>query len=131
MRTKRYFPGSFRVRCTGYVVAKLKRFRTESAQRIEGAIILPFREIPARKAYFVEEFLAHVKRTGQPETFHGLHLGPPYNNEPCRKIAPIEIEGRRRPDGARAPCPMCHHPNKFLKGWLVYLPNLQAVAAIG
>lgn len=112
-------------------MAKLKRFRTESAQRIEGAIILPFREIPARKSYFVEEFLAHVKRTGQPETFHGLHLGPLDKNEPFRKIAPIEIEGRRRPDGARAPCPMCHHPNKFLKGWLVYLPNLQAVAAIG
>jgi hypothetical protein len=26
---------------------------------------------------------------------------------------------------------MCHHRNKFLKGWFVYLPNRQAITAIG
>jgi len=77
------------------------------------------------------ELEAHVSLTGQPETFPGLHPGPLSPNEPFTNLGKIELDQQKRPDGDRAPCPMCHSPNKFKHGWFVYLPRLQAIAVIG
>lgn len=77
-----------------------------------------------------EAFDKHIRATAQPETFPGLHPGPISPKEPFVKLYEFEISGQRRSDGQYAPCPMCQ-PNKFLKGWLVWLPNIQAIAAIG
>ncbi|HEY3909815.1 MAG TPA: hypothetical protein VGM07_07985 [Stellaceae bacterium] len=80
--------------------------------------------------YLIEEFLAHIRSTGQPETFPGLHRGPIAKTEPFSLLKRFEIDRRKRPDGDLAPCPMCQ-PNKYLRGSLVYLSDLRAVAAIG
>lgn len=90
-----------------------------------------FRHFTSAPWYLREAFLDHVRRTSEPETFAGLHPGPLAKNEPFDIMAPFEVEAARRPNGDRAPCPMCHHPNKYLHGRLVYLRRLQAIAAIG
>jgi hypothetical protein len=80
--------------------------------------------------YLIEEFLAHIRRTGQPETFPGLHRGPIAKTEPFLLLKKFEVDRRKRPGGDLAPCPMCQ-PNKYLRGSLIFLPDLRAVAAIG
>src|SRR5258708_3269815 len=81
-----------------------------------------FRTPPGQ--YLVEEFLAHIRQTGQPETFPGLHPGPIAKTEPFLLLRPFEIHRRKRPKGNLAPCPMCQ-PNKYLRGSLIYLPDLE------
>jgi hypothetical protein len=88
-----------------------------------------FRDMPGRD--FVEAFKAHVRDTGQPETFDGLHPGPLAKAEPFEKLASFDIDRRKRPDGDMAACPMCRRTDKYLLGALAYFPQLQAVAAIG
>jgi hypothetical protein len=80
--------------------------------------------------YLIEAFLAHIRHTGQPETFPGLHPGPIAKSETFSLLKPFEIDRRKRRDGNLAPCPMCQ-PNKYLRGSLIYLPDLKAIAAIG
>ncbi len=80
--------------------------------------------------YLIEEFLGHIRHTGQPETFPGLHHGPIAKTESFSLLRRFDIDRSKRPDGDLAPCPMCQ-PNKYLRGSLIYLPNLRAVAAIG
>jgi hypothetical protein len=52
------------------------------------------------------------------------------NKEPFSLLRPFEIDRKKRPDGDLAPCPMCQ-PNKYLRGSLIYLTDLKAIAAIG
>lgn len=92
---------------------------------------LHYRHFPSLPWHLREEFLTHVRTTSQPETFPGLHPGPLDKDEPFQIVAPFVIKATNRPEGDRAPCPMCHHPNKYLHGRLVYLPRLEALAAIG
>jgi hypothetical protein len=77
------------------------------------------------------EVEAHVAKTGQPETFPGIFTGDLKKDEPFAKLLELRIDRLKRPDGDRAPCPMCHSPNKFIEGWLVYLERLHAIAVIG
>jgi hypothetical protein len=79
---------------------------------------------------FIDEFLAHVRETGRPETFPGLHPGPIANTEPFFTLKPFSIDRKKRPPRNKAPCPMCQ-PNKYLNGSLSYFPQLEAVAAVG
>jgi hypothetical protein len=80
---------------------------------------------------FCREVEAHVAQSGEPETFPGIYTADLRKEEPFIKLLEIAVDPRKRPQGDRAPCPMCHSPNKFTKGWLVYLERLQAVAVIG
>ncbi len=88
-----------------------------------------FKEMPGQ--YLIDEFLTHIRTTAEPESFAGIHPGPLDKAEPFRKLAPFSVDRRKRTNGDMAYCPMCHQPNKFLEGAFVYLPRLQAVAAIG
>ena len=92
---------------------------------------MQFSYIPPRTSVFVEEALDHIRRTGQPETFPGLHYGPIDKNEYFEPIVKFDIDRHKRPDNDCAPCPMCKHPNKFLSGYLAYFPSMKIVAAIG
>lgn len=98
-------------------------------QTAEHPILRLFKDMPGQ--YLIDEFLAHVRSTAEPESFAGIHPGPLDKTEPFRKLAPFSVDRRKRADGQMAYCPMCHQPNKFLEGAFVYLPRLQAVAAIG
>lgn len=81
--------------------------------------------------YIIDEFLSHVRETDSPETFAGLYTAPLGHGEPFEKLKDFEVNRKKRPDRDMAPCPMCHSPNKYLNGELVYLPRLKALAAIG
>jgi hypothetical protein len=87
-----------------------------------------FKDRPTR--FLKEEFGKHVSKTGSPETFPGIHPGPIPKTARFFKLGPFSIERKKRSDLDMAPCPMCQ-PNKFLSGFLVWLPELQAIAAIG
>lgn len=90
-----------------------------------------YRRFPERPgSYLVDPFLRHIRRTGQPETFEGIHPGPLPKDSPFQKLTPFKIKATTRQDGQYAPCPMCT-PDKFLSGFLIWLPELQAIAAIG
>lgn len=90
-----------------------------------------FRRFPTQPWHLKADFLDHVRSTGEPETFPGIHPGPLSKSEPFQIIVPFDVDAAKRPNGDWAPCPMCRHPNKYLSGRFVYLPRLQAVAAIG
>lgn len=90
-----------------------------------------FDRLPVRQSGFVQHFLSHVRTTGHPESFPGLYLGLVDKAEPFQKIVPFQVDSRKREDGGRAPCQMCGHRNKYTNGWLVWLPRLHTVAAIG
>ena len=76
------------------------------------------------------QFKRHIERTASPETFPGIHPGPIPKSAKFKILLPFEISGQKRPEGDRAPCPMCQ-PNKYLRGALVWFPELEAVAPIG
>lgn len=90
-----------------------------------------FRRFPTQPWHLKADFLAHVRNTGEPETFPGIHPGPLSKSEPFQIIVPFDVDATKRPNGDWAPCPMCRHPNKYLSGRFVYLPRLQAISAIG
>jgi hypothetical protein len=87
-----------------------------------------FRTAPTGE--FVKTVIEHIKATGQPETFDGLYRGRLPSDAKYRIIWRITIDQKKRPEGDRAPCPMCT-PNRFLSGCLVWLYELQVVAVIG
>lgn len=98
-------------------------------QADEHPVFRLFRDMPGRN--LIDDFLAHIRTTAEPESFAGIHPGPLDKTEPFRKLTPFSIDRRKRADGSMAYCPMCRQYNKFREGAFVYLPRLQAVAAIG
>jgi hypothetical protein len=108
-------------------MANARPLRREIA--VEHPLFRQFKDMPGD--YLAEEFLAHIRATGAPEVFPGIHPGPLDRAEPFRKLAEFSIARMKRPDGDMAYCPMCHQPNKYLEGAFVYLTELKAVAAIG
>ena len=87
-----------------------------------------FSELPAQSER--DAFLEHVRATGAPESFPGLHPGPIAKTEQFMIVVPFDVDPKKRQSGDMAPCPMCR-PNKFLSGKLVWFPRLRAIAAIG
>lgn len=87
-----------------------------------------FKDSPATP--FIEAVVAHIKETGEPETFDGLYRGRLPVDAKYKIIHRIQIDGRKRPNGDHAPCPMCT-PNRFLKGVLAWFYELQVCAVIG
>lgn len=91
-----------------------------------------YRTFPDRPLQtFIDAVSDHLAKTGEPETHPDLYRGRLEKDEPFHILKHIRIDTRRRPEGDRAPCPMCHSNNKFEQGELVYLLNLKAVAVIG
>ena len=78
----------------------------------------------------VDEVAEHVRRTAQPETFPKLYRGKLPSSARHHILRKIEIDQKKRPEGDRAPCPMCT-PNRFLNGFLVWLPELHVASVIG
>ena len=100
--------------------------QTESAERPR---FRTYKDMPG--SYLREAFIAHIRATGTPESFPGIHPGPIDKAEPFCKLTDFSIDRGRRPGGDMAFCPMCHQLNKILQGSLIYLTRIRAVAAIG
>lgn len=111
-----------------------KRGKRASAKPVSSAVNRPvlsyrqFKDWPTE--IFISEALLHLKETGEPETFEAFFRNAIPRDAKFRIIRDIEIDQRKRPGGDYAPCPMCT-TNKFLRGSLVYLPEMQCVAVIG
>src|SRR4051794_13179409 len=92
---------------------------------------LPYRSVRDwPTSIFIDEVFAHLKGTAQPETCELLYRNHLAKSTKFRKVRPVELDGRKRPEGDMAPCPMCT-PNRFLSGNLVFLPELSCCAVIG
>ncbi len=80
--------------------------------------------------FFCDEVSDFIGKTGQPEKHPDLYTGPISKDATYTILRKIKIDGKKRPEGDMAPCPMCS-PNRFLEGELVHVPSLQAAAVIG
>jgi hypothetical protein len=107
--------------------------RTAESGRVQSLEVkeLPFR--PVRDwptSVFIDEVVAHLKTTAQPETCDLLYRNKLPRTTKFRKVRPVELDQRKRPEGDLAPCPMCT-TNRFLSGSLVFIPALNCCAVIG
>ncbi|MFN3227643.1 MAG: hypothetical protein ACE360_15495 [Hyphomicrobiales bacterium] len=101
------------------------------ANRPQPSARLNYRSFDTRPDHLKHPFLDLIRKSNQPELFKDLYWGELDKNEPQSIICEFEITPSKRPDGRRAPCPMCGVQNKYCKGSLVYFPGRRVVAAIG
>src|SRR5665647_253900 len=73
----------------------------------------PFYERPL--GIFVDQVIQELKDHAQPEKIESLYRGAIRKDVEFFIIRPITIDGKKRPNGDNAPCPMCT-PNRFLSG---------------
>jgi hypothetical protein len=94
--------------------------------------VLPFqRQTSFPSSVFIDDVMAHLRETASPETHPGLYRSPiPKDVGFLIVREKIELDGRKRPEGDNAPCPMCS-TNKFLKCSLVYIESMECCAVIG
>jgi hypothetical protein len=89
----------------------------------------PFKDRPT--GIWIDETVARIKETAQPEGIESLFRNQIPKDAKFRTLKHlIAIDGKKRPEGDNAPCPMCT-PNRFLTGSLVWFPDLQFCAFIG
>ena len=101
-------------------------------RRKEEQVTLPWRRFTSRPLVpFIDEVIRHLNETAQPETFEALYRNPIPKDVQFFILKPdIVLDGRKRPNGDLAPCPMCT-PNKYLTGSLIHIPSMECVAVIG
>lgn len=95
-------------------------------------LILPFRRFVDRPLEsFVHEVLEWLRISAMPEAHEALFRNSiPKDVKFIILRKDVVLDGTKRPDGDNAPCPMCA-TNKFLRGSLVYVPEMQCCAFIG
>lgn len=79
----------------------------------------------------VEQFKEHLAKTNHPESFEGIYLDRIAPDQPFVILHEFELKQERREAGDMAFCPMCFRRDQYLQGRLVFLPSLEAIAAIG
>ncbi len=87
-----------------------------------------FKEKPSN--IFCDDVTEFVNKTGEPEKHPDLYTNHIPKDAEYIILRRIKIDGKKRPNGDMAPCPMCS-PNRFLDGDLVYVPSIAAAAVIG
>ncbi|WP_156434887.1 hypothetical protein [Bradyrhizobium lablabi] len=94
--------------------------------------LLPWRPFNDRPTgIWIEETVARIKGTAQPELIESLYRNPIPKDARFRVLKHlITVDGTKRPKGDNCPCPMCT-PNRFLTGSLVWFTELQCCAFIG
>src|SRR5205085_1967341 len=93
--------------------------------------VLPFRLVRDwPTSIFIDEVLAHLRERAEPETCELLFRNRIAKTTKFLIVRRVELDGKKRPEGDRAPCPMCT-ANRFLSGALVYIPDMQCCAVIG
>jgi hypothetical protein len=89
----------------------------------------PFKDRPT--GIWIDETAQRIKQTAEPEGIESLFRNQISKDAKFRTLMHlITIDGKNRPKGDNAPCPMCT-PNRFLTGSLVWFPDLQFCAFIG
>lgn len=82
---------------------------------------------------WIENFLEHVRQTGQPETFRGLDWTFPPAWSPPHILKNFDVSREKRPERDMAPCAICSPAHsKCLNGlYLVYYEKESVVRVIG
>jgi hypothetical protein len=89
----------------------------------------PFKDRPT--GIWIDETVQRIKQTAVPEDIESLFRNQIPKDAKFRTLKHlITIDGKKRPKGDHAPCPMCT-PNRFLTGSLVWFYDLQFCAFIG
>lgn len=89
-----------------------------------------FRWQPTQKEIY--EFEAHVRATGQPETFARITDTHVTKMDSAKICSEFEIDIAKRPDKDCAPCPICSpHSPKYKHGCLMWFPEEQCIRAVG
>lgn len=91
-----------------------------------------FPEAPPQE--LVEQFLAHLRETGEPESFpHISTCRPPADGQVIPLALNLTVPGNRRARGNLAPCPICSSrtPKWAYGGTLIWCEATQAIYAIG
>lgn len=79
----------------------------------------------------VQKFKEHLEKTNHPESFPGIYCGTLPKTEKFEILHEFHLKQEKRADQDMAYCPYCNRTNQYLKGSLIYLPDLQRIAAIG
>ena len=87
-----------------------------------------FKEKPSN--LFCDEVVRQISNTGEPEKVDGLYNDRIPKSAEYEILRRVFIDGKKRPNGDMAPCPMCS-PNRFLEGDLVWVREMNVVALIG
>jgi hypothetical protein len=89
----------------------------------------PFRDRPS--GIWIDETVRQIKENAEPERIESLFRNQIPKVAKFRTLKHlITMDGKKRPNGDNAPCPMCT-PNRFLTGSLVWFSDLQFCAFIG
>ncbi|WP_018407666.1 hypothetical protein [Methylocystis rosea] len=79
---------------------------------------------------FCDDVTEFLGKTAEPEKHPDLYHGKIPKDAEYIILRHVKIDGKKRPNGDMAPCPMCT-PNRFLEGDLVYVPGMKVAAVIG
>jgi hypothetical protein len=92
---------------------------------------MPYRLFKERPTiHFIDDVLQQLKQHAQPEIIDDLCRDPISKDVGFFILKLVELDGRKRPLGDLAPCPMCT-PNRFLSGAFIYIPSMECCAVIG
>jgi hypothetical protein len=112
-------------------MAKDVRPGASSVASVQQSSGLPYRQFKERPtSIFIDHVTARLRETELPEDIPELFRNRIPKDAKFFIIKKIDIDGKKRPEGDQAPCPMCT-PNRFLSGALVWLPEMQCCAVIG
>lgn len=90
----------------------------------------PFPTYPGR--FLIEQFLAHVKETGRPDTWEHHDPSKPPPESDFEEITRFAIAEKLRPEVGKATCPICSpHAGKYYEGALAWFPSEGILRAIG
>jgi hypothetical protein len=102
-----------------------------SVKRSSEKSVLPFRRFVDRPTTpYIDALMKFLRETASPELHEDLFRNPIAKEVQFYILRKVHLDGKRRPSGDNAPCPMCS-TNKFLSGALVHIPELQCCAVIG
>ncbi len=87
-----------------------------------------FKDKPTK--FFCDDVTEFIRKTGEPEKHPELYTGRIDPNEEYEILRHVKIDGKKRPNGDKAPCPMCT-PNRFFEGDLIYLKRMHVATVIG
>jgi hypothetical protein len=78
-----------------------------------------------------DQWMKFIAETGQPELIQELNHGPIPKDANYKILKRVDIDRKKRPNRDMVACPMCYAKNKFLRGSLVFLYDLNTSAVIG
>jgi hypothetical protein len=78
-----------------------------------------------------DQWMKFIAETGQPELIQELNHGPIPKDANYKILKRVYIDRKKRPNRDMVACLMCYAKNKFLRGSLVFIYDMNISAVIG